>query len=348
MSQRGRKLRNRVGFTLIELLVVIAIIAILIALLLPAVQQAREAARRTQCRNNLKQIGIAIHNHHDVHNFFPSGGRHWKDFPTFVEDDYSNPKFTGPPEVAPRQGAGWLYQILPYLEQQAVWEGANQSGIERMKEPMRHAIPAYYCPTRRAPEPNAYKKPPQRRYGTYTIGRQEVGKVGKNDYAGCCLNRRWDWGELLQAYGGDKNAVRKDFPDIGWYNSGVIIRTNCPRGGKPRHCQTLRFRDIRDGSSNTLMIAEKRYAIQDLGGNPGYDNEGYICGWDWDVIRRGNYTPKPDPHAGNPRPLFGSSHAGGMNALFADGAVHFISYSVDTVAFARMCHRADGGQVQTP
>ena len=124
------------GFTLVELLVVIAIIGILVALLLPAIQAAREAARRTHCSNNLKQIGIACQNHHDIYHLFPDGG----------ESYGSNRSLSGrDPKIAPHQEWGWLYQILPFHEQQDLWMHEDDNYIRRA------TVDGYFCRSRRAP-----------------------------------------------------------------------------------------------------------------------------------------------------------------------------------------------------
>jgi prepilin-type N-terminal cleavage/methylation domain-containing protein len=141
------------GFTLVELLVVVAIIGTLMALLLPAVQAARESARRTHCRNNLRQIGLAIQNHVNSLGVFPTGGA--GSFPR-IENFVVN----GKPFGTDRQGLGWPYQILPYLEQGAIQGVIKQAQLQGM------VIPIYSCPSRRS--------------GVVTLGGKQVALI---DYA---------------------------------------------------------------------------------------------------------------------------------------------------------------------
>ncbi len=345
------RVQQRIAFTLVELLVVIAIIGILIALLLPAVQAAREAARRSQCTNHLKQIGLAFHNHHDVHKFLPTGGRHWRDFVSWTGDDGS-----GNPESGFGQGAGFLYQILPYMEERNIHQANGAPGIysQLYKDKGVHiitqAIPTFYCPTHRPANPDRARVGQRTYKDVVADDRPGTHLVGKNDYAGCCEAN--STGELRQLYNNDTSLIRQaGFRSMLGGNPGALI--NVWKYPKPWSSNTsvrewtIAFKDIRDGTSNTYMVGEKKHGDHQIGSNPGDDNEGWTCGWDHDVIRRHDRRPMPNRNeSGFHR--FGSSHPGGVNFLFGDGAVHIVPYTIDLEVFARMGHRADGGTFTPP
>jgi prepilin-type N-terminal cleavage/methylation domain-containing protein/prepilin-type processing-associated H-X9-DG protein len=291
---RSRRLGSapREGFTLIELLVVIAIIGILLGLLVPAVQAVREAAARIQCANNLKQIGLAFHNHHDNFQFFPTGGWDWTTPPTYVN---------GIPAVGAQQKAGWAFQILPFLEAENTWKGGQATNdLDRILVAVGTPNKVFFCPSRRPPQTVTVS------YSDYLEGR----------------------------------AVTHALCD---YAASNFHRTPSNQTGVVRQYYPNRIADITDGTTNTFMVADKRLNLRYLGQPQEVDGVGYTSGWDPDTVRTTDKGPKPDKFGdSDSTKRFGSSHKGRFNAVFADGSVRPISYSINEVVFSYLGNKSDG------
>lgn len=339
-SIAGRR-RKQAGFTLVELLVVIAIIGILVALLLPAIQAAREAARRSQCANNLKQIGLAILNLEATQKTFPSGGvAPWPEI--------SNYSTNGRPFGPNKQGLSWAFQILPYLEEGALHNLATTEQLETSP------VTIYFCPSRRPPVQNPITLAWLMDYAGLVPApsRSELGDTKFATVLSTGCNTAYGfWGTTT--YVNDhlprpSSMLRAAYTGF----SGVLIR-----GSYFINNTTKKFTDldygpltkqaqIIDGTSKTAIIAEKRMRIDLLGENVAWDDRGWSDGWDIDTLRSTICPPQPDgdvqlPGSGD-AVTTGSAHPGGQNVLFADGAVQFVSYEIVLETWNRMAHRADG------
>jgi prepilin-type N-terminal cleavage/methylation domain-containing protein/prepilin-type processing-associated H-X9-DG protein len=189
-------LHRRSAFTLIELLVVIAIISILIGLLLPAVQRVRSAAQRVQCQNNLKQIGLAFHLHHDSWDFFPTGGWDWSTPP-----NYTN----GQPAIGKAQKAGWGFQILPYIEQENVWRGGGGTNdTDRALVAVGSPMKIFACPARRGAETLVYSEP---EYFNGAFVTRALGDYAASNLEGTGVVRKMEPVRIAEITDGTSNTL---------------------------------------------------------------------------------------------------------------------------------------------
>jgi prepilin-type N-terminal cleavage/methylation domain-containing protein len=306
--------RLRRAFTLVELLVVIAIIGVLIALLLPAVQSAREAARRTQCANHLKQLGLAFHGHLSMWDTFPTGGGYYG----------ATRKKTagGTPVGFKEQTWSWGYQILPLLEQQQLFDHPDDKFVAGTP------IEMYFCPSRRPPV--AISAGPWQ-------SRKELR--AQNDYAGNA--------------GSPRRQDKDDRPSLGATGrlskgKNGVIRSN--------DYEPVNASSIEDGMSNTFLLGEKRlnYMFAESENQAG-DNDGYVGGYQEDVVRWGYYVPAPDYNGAHLKSnqlhpknyQFGGPHPGVVLMLYCDGSVHPISYDVKLETFRALSIRNDGDVVSS-
>jgi prepilin-type N-terminal cleavage/methylation domain-containing protein/prepilin-type processing-associated H-X9-DG protein len=311
---------RRRGFTLTELLVVIAIISVLIALLLPAVQAAREAARRVQCQNHLKQIGLAFHSHHDQQQHFPAGGWGWA--------------WLGDPDqgFGREQPGGWIYNLLPFIEQPAVHDlGKGLAGAQRGAadtDRSAAALPVFCCPARRPPKL-------LRSFGAINAKPLRKG-AAKTCYA-------VNYGDTYNFHDGGPPTLAAGLdPDRKW--PYALVGT-----GIGYEISTVRLADLEDGASNTLLVSEKYLNPSGYETGDDYgDNESMYSGNNDDAYRTTANIPRADREGVDNYAAFGSAHAGSFNAALCDGSVRSISYLVDPGVWKVAGNRADGVAATTP
>jgi prepilin-type N-terminal cleavage/methylation domain-containing protein len=335
---------KRRGFTLVELLVVIAIIGILIALLLPAIQAAREAARRTECTNHLKQLGVAVQNYHDTLGHLPSAGK---------GVGYAPHPDRG---MGPNQTGGPFYVLLPFLGQNQLFDLGKGVGAQNTTSPklldsnkrrLETPVSLFYCPSRRAcknypiDDNHDFVRTP------YLCSRLSVG---------CRTDYVFNAGESFNVPFGETG---KDIYDLTKCNG--IVWT----GSK------FKWKDVKDGLANTYLIGEKYIGLDYiLAGNSWGDDEGPFVSDDSDIIRFAAFSIKSSkpPVMGEPAadylaPLrdrrdptngdanfgrygrgyytFGSAHSAGFQVVMCDGSVHMINFDVSETMHRRFANRAD-------
>ncbi len=331
MVQQASDTRNNErGFTLVELLVVIAIIGILVGLLLPAIQASRESARKTQCKNNLKQMSTGCLNHESAQGFFPSSG--WGN------------DWIGDPDggYGATQPGGWAYSILPYmdytvlhdagnrmrdLELMGDFEDGNDLSLDHFLRLVTTVLPLYNCPTKR----------PAELYPVHVRHGQLANNVPSCSATSGCYVARGDY--LVNS--GNKNAGDLHGPGMTlakpWY---PVKKPSMLQNGISYVRSEVRVGEITDGASKTVLVGEK-YQDPDnyYTGSDHYDNQCVYSGHNSDSNGYTGDDPGSPPVSTALRPRqdqpgaaipyrFGSAHQEGLHVAYCDGSVHFIEYDV--------------------
>jgi prepilin-type N-terminal cleavage/methylation domain-containing protein/prepilin-type processing-associated H-X9-DG protein len=327
------------AFTLVELLVVIAIIGILIALLLPAVQAAREAARRNQCVNNLKQLALGAHTHHDAHKFFPTGGWGW----AWVGDADRG--------FGQDQPGGWIYNILPYIEEGTL-HGLAGDGQPDMHTPqqlngaahvVQNPISIVTCPSRR----------PVGRFTNVFApyiadnAAQATGTLGRGDYAMCSGHRDnvefsgTQFPRSIQAAANFNWCIKSK---VGKLSLADARRCNVEElTGISFQRSEVGIEHITDGTSKTYMIGERYLNANNYeSGTDPADNETWCTGYNNDNFRSTWNLPEQDTPGVSYSNRFGSNHFSGVNFAYADAHVEQVGYDIDLPIYRYSGHRYDG------
>jgi prepilin-type N-terminal cleavage/methylation domain-containing protein len=349
--------RKCFAFTLVELLVVIAIIGILVALLLPAIQSAREAGRRAQCKNNLRQIALACMNHESTHKVFPRGGWGWH--------------WMGDPDkgYGPQQPGGWIYAATPYLEETNVFSVGKGLPVaekaQALKLQLSAVIPVYNCPTRRPAVALSARNPLGKYVEVDDSGNEKPpynaavpDTLAKTDYA---INGGTSRSPSTQAGGFPPNAAPPLATDCvgGWPScpglaADMLAIANVWNGVSTK-MTGAKISQITDGTSKTALVGEKALPTRFYntgygdppnyaGGDNGGDNNSMYQGYDLDNTRWIGRVPSQDSDQMPPDHYndYGSAHASAMHMAMCDGSVQVVAYDIDPKVWGLYGHRADG------
>ena len=300
-------------------MVVITIIGILIALLLPAVQAARESARKLQCANNVKQLALGCTSHLAQIGWFPTDGWGWS--------------WTGEPDrgFGVHQPGGWGYNVLPYIEQQTLHDlGAGNTGAQMLASQLQmymSIVAIYNCPSRR----------PLSLY-PYVLG-SDIQNCG----GPISQTERMDYGinagdQLLNDNYGPSGYANGDN-----FNWGGWVDRSTPGTGISYQRSRFTAAHVTDGLSNTYLVGEaNRDPDYYYSGQAADDNHSPFTGFENDSTRDAGQPPAQDTSGVGTWHGFGSTHAGSFNMSFCDGSVRTISYGIDLQTHQRLANRADG------